>query len=88
MIATGEGALDAIAAAAVEVPLSAFCPASVMQLHRHVTVSTIEAAASSLKLCRLLPVCARTQAVTGSPLDMTVLELAVQDVRGRGSRVR
>ena len=49
MIATGEGKADAIAAA-VEGPLSAFCPASVMQLHRHVTVVIDEAAASSLKL--------------------------------------
>ena len=48
MIATGEGKADAIAAA-VEGPLSAFCPASVMQLHRHVTVVIDEAAASSLK---------------------------------------
>lgn len=49
MIALGEGKADAIAAA-VEGPLAAFCPASVMQLHRHVTVVIDEAAATSLKL--------------------------------------
>ncbi|RBO90303.1 glucosamine-6-phosphate deaminase [Nocardia puris] len=49
MIAFGAGKADAIAAAA-EGPLSAFCPASVMQLHRHVTVVIDEAAASKLKL--------------------------------------
>ncbi|MGC4991545.1 glucosamine-6-phosphate deaminase [Nocardia salmonicida] len=49
MIALGAGKADAIAAAA-EGPLSAFCPASVMQWHRHVTVVIDEAAASKLKL--------------------------------------
>ncbi|MDI9917819.1 glucosamine-6-phosphate deaminase [Rhodococcus sp. IEGM 1379] len=49
MIALGEGKADAIAAA-VEGPLAAFCPASVMQLHRHVTVVIDEAAATGLKL--------------------------------------
>jgi len=49
MIAFGKGKAEAIAAAA-EGPLSAFCPASVMQLHRHVTVVIDEAAASKLQL--------------------------------------
>ncbi|WP_181697943.1 glucosamine-6-phosphate deaminase [Nocardia sp. GTS18] len=49
MIALGAGKADAIAAAA-EGPLSAFCPASVMQWHPHVTVVIDEAAASKLKL--------------------------------------
>ncbi|MGC0363159.1 glucosamine-6-phosphate deaminase [Rhodococcus sp. 27YEA15] len=49
MIATGVGKAAAIAAA-VEGPLSAFCPASVMQLHPHVTVVIDEAAAASLAL--------------------------------------
>jgi glucosamine-6-phosphate deaminase len=37
LIATGEGKADAVAAA-VEGPVSASCPASVLQLHPHVTV--------------------------------------------------
>ncbi len=49
MIATGEGKADAVAAA-VEGPLTAFCPASVLQWHRHVTVLIDEAAAGRLKL--------------------------------------
>ncbi|MFC0450247.1 glucosamine-6-phosphate deaminase [Rhodococcus jostii] len=49
MIAFGKGKAEAIAAAA-EGPLSAFCPASVMQLHRHVTVVIDEAAAGKLQL--------------------------------------
>lgn len=47
LIATGEGKADAIAAA-VEGPLSASCPASVLQLHRHVTVLLNDAAAARL----------------------------------------
>ncbi|MEV0948244.1 glucosamine-6-phosphate deaminase [Rhodococcus sp. NPDC049939] len=49
MIAFGEGKAEAIAAAA-EGPLSAFCPASVIQLHQHVTVVIDEAAATRLQL--------------------------------------
>ncbi|NEW49103.1 glucosamine-6-phosphate deaminase [Nocardia cyriacigeorgica] len=49
MIALGAGKADAIAAA-VEGPLAAVCPASIMQLHRHVTVVIDEAAASGLRL--------------------------------------
>jgi glucosamine-6-phosphate deaminase len=49
MIAFGKGKAEAIAAAA-EGPLSAFCPASVMQLHPHVTVVIDEAAAGKLQL--------------------------------------
>jgi glucosamine-6-phosphate deaminase len=47
LIATGEGKAAA-AAAAVEGPVSASCPASVLQLHPHVTVLLDEAAASRL----------------------------------------
>jgi glucosamine-6-phosphate deaminase len=47
LIATGETKADAIAAA-VEGPVSASCPASVLQLHPHVTVLLDPAAASSL----------------------------------------
>ncbi|MGW5571440.1 glucosamine-6-phosphate deaminase [Nocardia thailandica] len=49
MIATGAGKAEAVAAAA-EGPLSAFCPASVVQWHPHVTVVIDEAAAGALKL--------------------------------------
>ncbi|MRH87516.1 glucosamine-6-phosphate deaminase [Nocardia sp. SYP-A9097] len=48
MIATGAGKADAVAAA-VEGPLSAFCPASILQMHPHVTVIVDPAAAASLK---------------------------------------
>jgi glucosamine-6-phosphate deaminase len=47
LIATGETKADATAAA-VEGPVSASCPASVLQLHPHVTVLLDPAAASSL----------------------------------------
>jgi glucosamine-6-phosphate deaminase len=47
LIATGEGKADAVAAA-VEGPVSASCPASVLQLHPHVTVLLEAAAASRL----------------------------------------
>ena len=47
VIATGEGKADA-EAASVEGPLSASCPASVLQLHPHVTVLLDPAAASRL----------------------------------------
>ena len=47
LIATGE-AKAAAAAAAVEGPVSASCPASVLQLHPHVTVLLDPAAASRL----------------------------------------
>ncbi|MBF6180894.1 glucosamine-6-phosphate deaminase [Nocardia otitidiscaviarum] len=48
MIATGEGKADAVAAA-VEGPVSAFCPASILQMHPHVTVIVDPAAAVNLK---------------------------------------
>jgi glucosamine-6-phosphate deaminase len=48
LIATGEHKAEAIAAA-VEGPLSASCPASVLQLHPHVTVVVDDAAAGQLK---------------------------------------
>ncbi|MFD4182688.1 glucosamine-6-phosphate deaminase [Rhodococcus sp. NPDC058514] len=49
LVAVGAGKADAIAAA-VEGPLSAFCPASVIQLHGHATVVIDEAAAKRLVL--------------------------------------
>ncbi|MFG1929675.1 glucosamine-6-phosphate deaminase [Mycobacterium sp. NPDC048908] len=48
LIASGGHKADAIAAA-VEGPLTASCPASVLQLHPHVTVVIDEAAAADLK---------------------------------------
>lgn len=47
LLAMGESKAEAIAAA-VEGPLAALCPASVLQLHPHVTVLVDEAAASKL----------------------------------------
>ena len=50
LVLTASGAHKAAAiAAAVEGPLSASCPASVLQLHPHATVVVDEAAASSLR---------------------------------------
>lgn len=49
LLAWGSGKADAVAAA-VEGPLSAMCPASVLQLHQHATVIVDEAAASQLTL--------------------------------------
>lgn len=49
LVATGP-AKAAPVAAAVEGPLTAMCPASVLQLHRHATVVIDEAAAASLRL--------------------------------------
>jgi len=49
LLATGESKAEAVAAA-VEGPLSARCPASVLQLHPHATVLLDEAAASRLGL--------------------------------------
>jgi len=48
LIATGGHKAEAVAAA-VEGPLTASCPASVLQLHPHVTVVVDEAAAGQLK---------------------------------------
>jgi len=48
LVATGEAKAEAIAAA-VEGPVSASCPASVLQLHPHVTVLLDPAAASRLE---------------------------------------
>ncbi len=47
LIATGAHKAEAVAAA-VEGPLTASCPASVLQLHPHVTVVVDEAAATRL----------------------------------------
>lgn len=49
MIATGQGKAEPIARA-VEGPLAAMCPASVLQLHPHATVVIDEAAATGLQL--------------------------------------
>ncbi|AYF74524.1 glucosamine-6-phosphate deaminase [Nocardia yunnanensis] len=48
MIATGAGKAEAVAAA-VEGPVSAFCPASILQMHPHVTVIVDPEAAANLK---------------------------------------
>ncbi|MCX4092540.1 glucosamine-6-phosphate deaminase [Nocardia sp. alder85J] len=48
LIATGPAKAEAVAAA-VEGPVSAFCPASILQLHPHVTVIVDPAAAAYLK---------------------------------------
>jgi glucosamine-6-phosphate deaminase len=48
LLATGAGKADAVAAA-VEGPVSAGCPASVLQLHPHVTVLLDGDAASGLR---------------------------------------
>lgn len=48
LIATGEGKAEAVAAM-VEGPVSAFCPASVLQMHPAVTVVLDESAASRLR---------------------------------------
>ena len=61
LIATGESKADAVAAA-VEGPVSASCPASVLQLHPHVTVLLDPAAASRLERLDLLPRGVRGQA--------------------------
>ncbi len=49
LVAAGAGKADAVAAM-VEGPVAAFCPASVLQLHPHVTVLLDEAAGSKLRL--------------------------------------
>jgi glucosamine-6-phosphate deaminase len=49
LIATGEGKADAVATA-VEGPVAAFCPASILQLHPRATVVVDEAAAAKLQL--------------------------------------
>ncbi|GAA3375376.1 glucosamine-6-phosphate deaminase [Streptomyces sannanensis] len=49
LLATGEAKADAVAHS-VEGPVSAFVPASALQLHPHATVVVDEAAASKLKL--------------------------------------
>jgi glucosamine-6-phosphate deaminase len=49
LLVSGAGKAEAVAAA-VEGPVSASCPASVLQLHEHATVIVDEAAASLLRL--------------------------------------
>ena len=49
LLASGEGKAEAVAAA-VEGPVSASCPASLLQLHQRATVIADEAAASRLRL--------------------------------------
>ncbi|AZA13824.1 glucosamine-6-phosphate deaminase [Corynebacterium choanae] len=48
LLATGEGKAQAIADT-VEGPVTAYCPASILQLHNHATVIVDEAAASKLR---------------------------------------
>ncbi len=61
LIATGSAKADAVAAA-VEGPVSAFCPASVLQLHPHVTLVVDRAGGSRPQARGLLPVRGREQA--------------------------
>jgi len=49
LLATGAAKKDAVAKM-IEGPLSAACPASALQLHRHATILIDEAAATHLKL--------------------------------------
>lgn len=49
LVAQGEKKADAVAAA-VEGPITAMCPASILQLHRYATVVVDEAAATGLRL--------------------------------------
>lgn len=49
MLATGDKKADAVAAM-IEGPVSAVCPASILQMHRHATVVLDRAAAGRLKL--------------------------------------
>lgn len=49
LVATGAGKAEAVASAA-EGPVSAFCPASILQLHPRATVVVDEAAAAGLQL--------------------------------------
>ena len=65
LVATG-AAKAAPIARAVEGPLTAMCPASVLQLHPHATVVVDEAAAAGLAARRLLPVGVRRQAVVAA----------------------
>lgn len=48
LLATGEGKADAVSKM-VEGPVSAMCPASILQMHQHVTVLLDEAAATGLE---------------------------------------
>ena len=72
LVATGAGKAEAVAAA-VEGPLSASCPASVLQLHPHATVLLDEAAAARLRAARLLPRGLRRQAGLAGPLSHRLL---------------
>ena len=49
LLATGEAKAEAVAAM-IEGPVSAACPASILQMHRHATVVLDRAAASQLRL--------------------------------------
>ena len=66
LLATGEAKAEAVAAA-VEGPLTASCPASVIQLHPHATV-LLDHAAASLLTRRPLPRGLRRQAGLAGPL--------------------
>ena len=64
LVATGEAKADAVART-VEGPVTAFFPASALQLHPHVSVVVDEAAAGQLRARRLLPPGLRRQARRG-----------------------
>ena len=67
LIARGAGKAPAVQQL-VEGPVSAFCPASVLQLHPHATVLLDDDAASQLRLGRLLPGDVRRQARVAGPV--------------------
>ena len=68
LVATG-AAKAAPIARAVEGPLTAMCPASVLQLHPHATVVVDEAAAAGLQLADYYRVGVRRQAVVAAPVS-------------------
>ena len=88
LIATGAGKAEAIAAA-VEGPLTASCPASVLQLHPHVTVLLDPEAAAAARPRRPLPRGLRRQARLAGALRVCPLAAQVGQhggdaaVRGR-----
>ena len=67
LVATGARKAEPVARA-VEGPLAAICPASVLQLHPHATVVLDEAAAAGLAARRLLPRGLRRQALVAAPV--------------------
>ena len=74
LVATG-AAKAAPIARAVEGPLTAMCPASVLQLHPHATVVVDEAAGGRSRARRLLPVRVRRQAVVAAAVTPGAAEM-------------